>query len=374
MNEIIVLWPKNHPYSTYEEKFAQTFCLKKIKNNASNIIYYTDLKNERLPIDDEKKVIVFRDPYTYLSDTAFKALIESCKDKFAVAPVYTAEANHKDQIIIPPFPYVDPLSFEEAARKLYSNGKIIITLDNSHFSCFSCLAKDFYKINSPEITKAFHTGALAHRFIKMFSSTREDLIQLLPKQISHLLDIGCAEGGLGKLLKKRFPSIQVEGVEISPTLAAKAKKIYDRVYVGKFEEVNLPQNFYDSVIVGDVLEHMFDPWYALKKIYKIIKPGGYLIGSTPNISHWSIIRQLLLGRFDYIPVGLLCVTHIRFFTIDTINSALKESGFKVELIEKVKIPPTPEAYEFLKDVLTHPSIDKENLLCAEILFRARKPP
>jgi len=63
-----------------------------------------------------------------------------------------------------------------------------------------------------------------------------------------------------------------------------------------------------------------------------------LLLSIPNVGHWSVVEDLLAGRWDYLPVGLLCNTHMRFFTLKTIRDLLENNSFVVEKIERVKIP------------------------------------
>ena len=49
--------------------------------------------------------------------------------------------------------------------------------------------------------------------------------------------------------------------------------------------------------------------------------------SVPNVGHYSIVEDLIAGRWDYLPIGLLCYTHLRFFTKATLESWLHRAGF-----------------------------------------------
>ena len=49
-----------------------------------------------------------------------------------------------------------------------------------------------------------------------------------------------------------------------------------------------------------------------------VTPGGRLVLSVPNVGHWAVVEDLLAGRWDYLPIGLLCYTHYRFFTRRTL--------------------------------------------------------
>jgi len=58
-----------------------------------------------------------------------------------------------------------------------------------------------------------------------------------------------------------------------------------------------------------------------------VRPGGRIVLSVPNVGHAAIVEDLLAGRWDYLPIGLLCYTHFRFFTRRTLASWLERLGF-----------------------------------------------
>ncbi|HEX9719224.1 MAG TPA: hypothetical protein VGA59_05790, partial [Ramlibacter sp.] len=64
---------------------------------------------------------------------------------------------------------------------------------------------------------------------------------------------------------------------------------------------------------------------------------------VPNVGHWSVVRDLALGRFDYGPVGILCGTHLRFFTARSLERLLGEAGFEVVRWRRAG-PPMPEEF------------------------------
>ena len=50
------------------------------------------------------------------------------------------------------------------------------------------------------------------------------------------------------------------------------------------------------------------------------------IFSIPNVGHYSIVEDLIAGRWDYLPIGLLCYTHFRFFTRHTLADWATETA------------------------------------------------
>jgi hypothetical protein len=66
---------------------------------------------------------------------------------------------------------------------------------------------------------------------------------------------------------------------------------------------------------------------VLRQARTLLAPGGYVVISIPNVAHGAVRLQLLQGRFDYRPTGLLDSTHIRFFTRDNLEVLLHDAGF-----------------------------------------------
>ena len=87
------------------------------------------------------------------------------------------------------------------------------------------------------------------------------------------------------------------------------------------------------ILCLDVLEHLIDPWSTIISLVKFMKPGASFIASIPNIQHYSILLNLLRGRWNYSVAGLMDKTHLRFFVRSTAVSMLEDAGLKVSAIE-----------------------------------------
>lgn len=164
-----------------------------------------------------------------------------------------------------------------------------------------------------------------------YFTPRKDIISLVPQGIERVLDVGCGGGRTGTLLKE-IGVREVFGIEKNEDVARYAKEYYDQVIVGDVEKIELPfpPLYFDLLIYGDVLEHLFDPWSLLKKHRKFLKDGGFIIVSLPNVRYYKVIKRLLIkGRWDYEDQGIMDLTHIRFFTLKTALELLRDSGFEV---------------------------------------------
>lgn len=157
------------------------------------------------------------------------------------------------------------------------------------------------------------------------------IASLIPEGPNRVLDVGCAAGQLGRRLRDENKAIEVVGVEIFDAPAAEAGKHYDRVYVDDIETLILePADYFDFVVCGDILEHLRDPWATIDKLHGLVKPGGAILASTPNIRYWRILRDLaVLGKWEYVDSGILDNTHLRFFTSSSFVEAFHRAGFEV---------------------------------------------
>jgi 2-polyprenyl-3-methyl-5-hydroxy-6-metoxy-1,4-benzoquinol methylase len=188
--------------------------------------------------------------------------------------------------------------------------------------------------------KAFHLilwkkGNMLEKNNNYFSDIRWDIINLIPAGKNRILEIGCGTGNTGKTLKEEGKAIEVTGVEKIVPIAESARKNLDKVVTADIETLELPftQEYFDYVIMADVLEHLYDPWGTLDRLRKYMKKGGHIIASIPNIRHWRIVWGLVFkGDWNYNRAGLLDDTHIRFFTKKTMMKLFQSKGFTIHLI------------------------------------------
>lgn len=149
-----------------------------------------------------------------------------------------------------------------------------------------------------------------------------------------ILDVGCCEGRLGRYLKKHKKST-VFGIDISGKAIDKAKKNLDGAYIVDIEEDNLPfsSKSFDVIICADILEHLRDPLFVLKKLKPYLKNDGVFIISVPNIANINIRWDLLRGKFDYEKEGIMDDSHLRFFTKKTLRQLISRAGMRIVAID-----------------------------------------
>lgn len=162
-----------------------------------------------------------------------------------------------------------------------------------------------------------------------------------------VLDVGCATGYLAAELSAR--GCRVVGVERDPDAAAAARAHCDEVVVGDLEDPTVRERLpgeRDVVVAADVLEHLRDPWDALRFLAGLLAPGGRIVASVPNVGVWHARRDVARGRFPYAEHGVFDRTHLRFFTRAGARELASAAGLRV--VDEAHAPATLPGEAFLR--------------------------
>lgn len=168
-----------------------------------------------------------------------------------------------------------------------------------------------------------------------FSNIRKDLINLLEPSQKNLkvLEVGAAYGETLNYLKQTQVAIETVGIDIFEDVKNKQNyKSVDRFIFGNIEELELSEfeNYFDLILLPDVLEHLIDPKKVLDKLNKTLKNDGCIIVSMPNIRHYSALYKIFFkGDFSYEESGIFDYTHLRFYCRKNIKELLESSNFTV---------------------------------------------
>jgi GT2 family glycosyltransferase/2-polyprenyl-3-methyl-5-hydroxy-6-metoxy-1,4-benzoquinol methylase len=206
-----------------------------------------------------------------------------------------------------------------------------------------------------------------------YSHIRPEILELIPLNAATMLDIGCGNGSLSRAVKNR-QIIEAHGIEITKAAADIAKSQLDVVWNDTVENAlkKLEDNYYDCIVLADVLEHLIDPWSVLEDLKSKLTATGKLVISVPNIQNWRIISKLKKGRWDYTSDGILDRTHLRFFTRQTTIEMLWNTGFKINTTRQIIRDPT-QPKKFLKPTSLPTKENKDDSLAYQICLQAEVP-
>ncbi|MGN9759982.1 class I SAM-dependent methyltransferase [Streptomyces sp. SD31] len=160
-----------------------------------------------------------------------------------------------------------------------------------------------------------------------------------------VLDVGCGDGSAAAVAARVLDGHRIVGVDWSQDALRRAARRLPSVVRGQLSDGGLPfaSGSADAVLFSEVVEHLVDPDGALDELRRVLRPGGHLMLSTPNLAAWYN-RALLLGGvqpvFSEVSLrrvhgrpGSQVVGHLRLFTARALREFVTASGFEVVRLE-----------------------------------------
>ncbi len=170
---------------------------------------------------------------------------------------------------------------------------------------------------------------------------REDVVAKVTQlglSARRVLEIGCGSGVTGAALRKALSAEHYIGIESDEPLAHLARTHLDAVHVADLEQhplalapadAGIREGELDMIVAIDVLHRIYDPWTALNRLVGLLRPGGLALLSVNNIQNVALLLNLSHGTFTYEASGLLDATHIRFFTLTSLQDLVTGTGLRL---------------------------------------------
>ena len=155
-----------------------------------------------------------------------------------------------------------------------------------------------------------------------------------------VLDVGCGDGSALAVAAGRNPAHRFAGIDWSGHALGQARTLGLTVLRGGVDAPGLPvaDGAADVVIMSELIEHLVDPDGAVAEVRRVLRPGGSLLLSTPNLAAWYNRGLLALGiqpvfsevslRGVFGRPGSVVAGHLRLFTRRALTEFLTESGFR----------------------------------------------
>ena len=220
--------------------------------------------------------------------------------------------------------------------------------------------------------------------LEKYASLQTDLRESRLKKVARLiveenpgsiLDIGCGNGGFSS----RFIALgfTVHGVDLTDNqiAAARANGLLAKQHDIASSRLPYESETFDIVFAGEVIEHLVDTTSFLKDVHRILKPGGCVILTTPNLASFENRVRILFGVY---PIWVEYKLedgqgHVRAYTPRTLKLHLKNNGFGVETHLGNWVPFIPQRFT---DDVRLPFIAKTGdwlpNLSMDIIVKARK--
>ncbi|MEL0678206.1 glycosyltransferase [Clostridioides difficile] len=235
-----------------------------------------------------------------------------------------------DEIFTPGNFEDDDISF----RMLLSGYKLFLCKDTfiHHFGSISFKSSnnsyhELLKVNSNKFKDKWEFNALVNNTIQY------NLISKIDRNENDeftVLEIGCGLGATLVEIKNIYKNAKIYGIENNPAIRNIARNSF---FVQELDVENdnlgYNENYFDYIILGDILSNILDPWALLEKLRKFIKIDGYILASIPNIMNVHTLRNLINGEFLYSNNGLQNMRQMRFFTLAEIQNLFNITNYNI---------------------------------------------
>jgi len=180
---------------------------------------------------------------------------------------------------------------------------------------------------------------------------------------ARVLDLGCGAGANTLALFGNQRDVSVVGLDIAhPSAVVYRSRTGRPAVVGAGEALPVAAGSVDLVVCNDVLEHLVDPDTLMEEIRRILRPGGHLVLSTPNLAAWFNRLALLAGvqpafsevsfRRIFGRPGSDVVGHLRLYTPRALLPFLAFHGFRVREAAAAPFPAIPSPLRWLDRALS----------------------
>lgn len=202
------------------------------------------------------------------------------------------------------------------------------------------------------------------------------------ENINNVLDLGCGNGKLTNKVKSVLNASEAFGVDIVTDALKHAQGLMTIKADLTFGKLPFINNSFDLVLLSEAIEHFYNTDCILQESYRVLKPAGYLLLTTPNLAWWVNRCTLLLGyqpfftnvslKFDvgkiHRPLETGCNgEHIRVFTARALHQLVSLYGFKIVAIDGATFELLPPKLRQLDKFVTalRPSLGADIIMLAK---------
>jgi ubiquinone/menaquinone biosynthesis C-methylase UbiE len=160
-----------------------------------------------------------------------------------------------------------------------------------------------------------------------------------------LLDIAAGSGIAASFLQGR--GWQVSALDISEELVSQIRErgIDARVHDLATGPLPFEDQFFEAIFAGEIIEHLVDTSGFLDELRRVLRPGGVVVLTTPNLASLENRLRLLCGRYPiWVEFALSDQGHVRTYTLPTLRGHLRSRGFTVEAIVGSWVPLLPQRW------------------------------
>jgi 2-polyprenyl-3-methyl-5-hydroxy-6-metoxy-1,4-benzoquinol methylase len=183
---------------------------------------------------------------------------------------------------------------------------------------------------------------------------REDILRMVPPDGTVIGSIGCGYATTEHELVKAGRT--VHGADVAAEVEEVARgRLTTFALIKPGEKVPWAEGSLDGLILADVLEHIPGAWEALGGFSRLVKPGGWVVISVPNMRGVEVMSQFIWGGdWPERDTGIFDRTHIQMMSQKRLARWCGSAGLRVEKWFDRYDPNGPRRYRFFRtmDLLT----------------------
>lgn len=167
-------------------------------------------------------------------------------------------------------------------------------------------------------------GTTAFVGVRRYDQISDVVQRLGPRKI---LDVGCGDGRLARAIRVHCSDVVIHGCDLSAVALARSEGL-DRQYVVDLDGGVLPEpsGSFDLVIASEVIEHLIQPDRVLSELTRVLRPGGHILLTVPNVAFWRFRVQALRG---HVPSVTADDRHLHSFNASLLEQLVWKAGLQV---------------------------------------------
>lgn len=162
-----------------------------------------------------------------------------------------------------------------------------------------------------------------------YNGLNTKLLAAIPADARRVLELGCANGLLGRAFKASHPQAYWCGIDRCAEAVESARQHLDSVHRLDLDADALTGvgTGYDVIVIGDLIEHLRDSRPVLEALYELSIAQARIVCCIPNTTHLSVLERLVGGDFSYDDAGLLDRTHVQLYSQASAFKAFLDAGW-----------------------------------------------
>ena len=204
----------------------------------------------------------------------------------------------------------------------------------------------FRRRGSAIVEKTFYENYVVRCSASYAEDRLRKVLSWVPRGAAEGLDVGCGLGRNMKLLRDHQPDLQMVGLDVAEAAVLAARdEGFTSLCADASNEIPFSDASFDFILCGEVLEHVVRTDNLLRELKRVLRPGGTLVLTTPNIAYFPNRLLLLFGiqplftetsedinlgrRFAILGQGRSTQGHLKVFTLSALKELLSLTGWRV---------------------------------------------